>query len=301
MDERHDSPTSSPCAPGSRDLRSRAKPRRSRGRLAGVDIAVASRRGPISRASRCCASRRSHALQEAAPPFGGLAATPPGAFQAPVRFARADLRSRGPWRGSMGRGAGAAAGGVVTGDIMLNCFSYHLTPGGHDHGKRRAGARLRGHSGRPRQYRTADRRRSRISSPAPIAGRRISSRSCSTRRARPARDVSSIKQALVSGAALPPSLRGRTAKPPASRRGNATRPPISASSPMRPTTPRGRCCRACSSTTRSSSKSCPREPASRAAADRVGEIVVTRAQAATIRCCALRPAISRPEPRRAAH
>src|SRR5262249_28417772 len=69
-------------------------------------------------------------LQRQAAPFGGLAATPPG------RLARIFL-SPGPISAPEGRGADARpparalfAAGFRAGDVVQNCFAYHLTPGG---------------------------------------------------------------------------------------------------------------------------------------------------------------------------
>lgn len=71
-----------------------------------------------------------HDLQRAARPFGGLEATPP------ARLARIFL-SPGPIYDPEGRGPdwwrtarSLHAAGFRAGDVVLNCFSYHLTPAG---------------------------------------------------------------------------------------------------------------------------------------------------------------------------
>lgn len=68
--------------------------------------------------------------QRAAPPFGGFAAAP-GAmayvFQSPGPIYEPGGRARDWWR--MGRFLHAC--GIGPGDIVQNCFSYHLTPAGH--------------------------------------------------------------------------------------------------------------------------------------------------------------------------
>ncbi|QIE57549.1 phenylacetate--CoA ligase [Pikeienuella piscinae] len=70
-----------------------------------------------------------HAAQKAAPPFGGFA-RPPGAthhvFQSPGPIYEPGGTGRDWWR--MGRSLFAA--GIGPGDIVQNCFSYHLTPAG---------------------------------------------------------------------------------------------------------------------------------------------------------------------------
>ncbi len=69
------------------------------------------------------------AAQKAAPPFGGFA-PPPGAthhvFQSPGPIYEPGGVGRDWWR--MGRALFAA--GIGKGDIVQNCFSYHLTPAG---------------------------------------------------------------------------------------------------------------------------------------------------------------------------
>jgi phenylacetate-CoA ligase len=98
-------------------------------RLAGIDVgALTDRKAlatlPVLRKSELVE------LQSQSPPFGGLTATPAG------RLARLFV-SPGPIFDPEGRGNdwwGAAkplaAAGVTAGDIVLNTFSYHLTPAG---------------------------------------------------------------------------------------------------------------------------------------------------------------------------
>ena len=70
------------------------------------------------------------ALQASAPPFGGLAAVAPGSaarlFQSPGPIYEFSVAGKDYWR--LGRALCAA--GFEAGDIVLNSFSYHLTPGG---------------------------------------------------------------------------------------------------------------------------------------------------------------------------
>ncbi|MET0742347.1 MAG: phenylacetate--CoA ligase family protein, partial [Microvirga sp.] len=70
------------------------------------------------------------ALQKASPPFGGLTASPLGAFSrlftSPRPIYEAETTGPDPWRLSRG----LAAAGLRVGDVVLNTFSYHLTPGG---------------------------------------------------------------------------------------------------------------------------------------------------------------------------
>jgi phenylacetate-CoA ligase len=69
-------------------------------------------------------------LQAAEPPFGALAAAPTSAFQrlfaSPGGIYEPESAGRDPW----GAAKALAAAGVTAGEIVVNCFSYHLTPGG---------------------------------------------------------------------------------------------------------------------------------------------------------------------------
>src|SRR5271166_2301065 len=70
------------------------------------------------------------ALQRAEPPFGGLAAAPTSAFArlfaSPGGIYEPESAGSDPW----GAAKAFAASGVSRGEIVVNCFSYHLTPGG---------------------------------------------------------------------------------------------------------------------------------------------------------------------------
>ena len=70
-------------------------------------------------------------LQSDAPPFGGLTSRAPAAFdhlfQSPGPILEPGRRGDDWWR--LGRFLHAA--GIETGDIVQNCFGYHLTPAGH--------------------------------------------------------------------------------------------------------------------------------------------------------------------------
>lgn len=99
------------------------------GLLAGVDpSAVTSRAAlaalPVTRKSELIE------LQAKNPPFGGLNATPVGQmarlFLSPGPIAEPEGQKADFWR--MGRALYAA--GFRAGDIIQNCFSYHMTPAG---------------------------------------------------------------------------------------------------------------------------------------------------------------------------
>ena len=70
------------------------------------------------------------ALHKANPPFGGFVATPPGSFgrlfTSPGPIFEAETTHDDPWRGARA----LFAAGFRPGDVVLNTFSYHMTPGG---------------------------------------------------------------------------------------------------------------------------------------------------------------------------
>jgi phenylacetate-CoA ligase len=98
-------------------------------RLKGVDPARITSRSalatlPVLRKSEL------PALHKAAPPFGGFVASPPGAygrlFTSPGPIFEPEGAHADPWRGARA----LYAAGFRKGDVVLNTFSYHLTPGG---------------------------------------------------------------------------------------------------------------------------------------------------------------------------
>jgi phenylacetate-CoA ligase len=70
------------------------------------------------------------ALQAADPPFGSLTAAPVSAFArvfaSPGGIYEPESSGADPW----GAAKAFVAAGVSNGEIVANCFSYHLTPGG---------------------------------------------------------------------------------------------------------------------------------------------------------------------------
>jgi phenylacetate-CoA ligase len=70
------------------------------------------------------------ALQQAAPPFGGLAAVEIGrlarVFASPGPIHDPEPHGKDPWRSARA----LFASGFRTGDLAHNCFAYHLTPAG---------------------------------------------------------------------------------------------------------------------------------------------------------------------------
>src|SRR6266566_1504567 len=98
-------------------------------RLRGVDPASVTSRAALARLP---VLRKSElpALHKAAPPFGGFVASPVGAFgrlfTSPGPIFEPESPHADPWRGARA----LYAVGFRPGDVVLNTFSYHLTPGG---------------------------------------------------------------------------------------------------------------------------------------------------------------------------
>jgi len=146
------------------------------------------------------------ALQRETPSFGGFNVTPPAK-------ARRLLMSPGPifepeGHGDDFAGVGRAlfAAGFREGDIVLNCFSYHLTPGAwmFEAGAEALGCPIipGGVGNTEQQVEAIARLKPNGYVGTPDFLKILLDAAQST-----GKDASSIKRALVSGAALPPSLR----------------------------------------------------------------------------------------------
>jgi phenylacetate-CoA ligase len=146
------------------------------------------------------------ALQKENPPFGGLAVMPPGK-------ARRLLMSPGPIFEPEGQGKdwyGAAralyAAGFRSGDIVHNSFAYHLTPGGFI---LESGAHALGCAVIPGGVGNTEQQLEAIThyKPSGYVGTPDFLKILLDTAEKSSKDASSIKHALVSGAALPGSLR----------------------------------------------------------------------------------------------
>jgi phenylacetate-CoA ligase len=145
------------------------------------------------------------ALQKAALPFGGLVPEAAGSFgrlfTSPGPIFEAEAAQSDPWRSARG----LFAAGFRRGDIVLNTFSYHLTPGGFimDSGARALGCAVipAGPGNTEQQFELIEAYR-----PVAYCGTPDFLKILLDGAASAGRDVSSIKRALVSGAAFPKSL-----------------------------------------------------------------------------------------------
>lgn len=173
--------------------------------LSGVDVRHVTSRETLAKLP---VMRKSDiaALQKEYPPFGGLNVTPPGK-------AKRLLMSPGPIFEPEGHGEdwwGAAracfAAGMREGDVVHNSFAYHLTPGGFilESGAHKLGcAVIPGGIGNTEQQLEAIAHYK----PSAYIGTPDFLKILLDAAAKSGKDASSIKRGLVSGAALPGSLR----------------------------------------------------------------------------------------------
>jgi phenylacetate-CoA ligase len=173
--------------------------------LSGVDVKAVNSRAALSKVPVLRKSDIS-ALQKEHPPFGGLNVTPPGK-------ARRLLMSPGPIFEPEGDGVdwwGAAravyAAGFRSGDIVHNSFAYHLTPGGFI---LESGARALGCAVVPGGVGNTEQQLEAIVhyKPSGYVGTPDFLKILLDTAAKSGKDATSIKRGLVSGAALPASLR----------------------------------------------------------------------------------------------
>jgi phenylacetate-CoA ligase len=145
------------------------------------------------------------ALQKETPPFGGFNVTPPGK-------AKRLFMSPGPifepegQRGDYNAARALFAAGMREGDVVQNCFSYHLTPGAFI---LEAGAHALGCAVIPGGVGNTEAQLDAIAQfrPSGYVGTPDFLKILLDAAEKAGKDASSIKRGLVSGAALPASLR----------------------------------------------------------------------------------------------
>jgi phenylacetate-CoA ligase len=173
-------------------------------RLAGIDLKSVTDRTALSKLP---VLRKSDlpALHKASPPFGGFVAGKTGAFgrlfTSPGPIFEPEPAHADPWRGARA----LFAAGFRTADVVLNTFSYHLTPGGFifDSAARAIGCAVipAGPGNTDAQFELIEAYR-----PAAYSGTPDFLKILLDTGAAAGRDLSSIQRALVSGAAFPKSL-----------------------------------------------------------------------------------------------
>ena len=173
-------------------------------RLAGIDPAEITDRNALSTLP-VLRKAELPALQKQALPFGGFVPGQPGAFgrlfTSPGPIFEPEGTGRDPW----GTARGLFAAGFRAGDIVLNTFGYHLTPGGFimDSGARALGCAVipagPGNTEQQMEVIAAYRPSAYTGTPDFL---KILIEAAESRGV----DISCIRRAIVSGAAFPPSL-----------------------------------------------------------------------------------------------
>jgi len=171
-------------------------------RLAGIDPASVGTREALAHLPVLRKSELTE-LQGRTPPFGGLAGSRPArVFMSPGPI----FEPQSPVSGAWGFARALYAAGFRQGEILHNCFAYHMTPGGFllDDGARALGMAVfpAGPGNTELQVDAIAHLR-----PAGYTGTPDYLKIILDKAAGLGRDVSSIKKALVSGGALFPSLR----------------------------------------------------------------------------------------------
>jgi len=145
-------------------------------------------------------------MQKAQPPFAGLVRSlaPFGRlFTSPGPIYEPEGLQDDPWHA----GRGLFGAGIRRGDIVLNTFSYHLTPGGlmMDAGARAIGCHVipAGPANTEQQLEVITHLKPTVYAGTPDFLKILLDAAASS-----GRDVASIRKACVSGAAFPPSLQG---------------------------------------------------------------------------------------------
>lgn len=150
------------------------------------------------------------AQQKETPPFGGFNVLPPGKakrlFMSPGPIFEPEGHS-GDYNGARA----LFAAGLRAGDVAINCFSYHLTPGAFI---LEAGAHALGCAIIPGGVGNTEAQLDAIAQfrPSAYVGTPDFLKILLDAAAKAGKDASSIKRGLVSGAALPPSLRKELAE-----------------------------------------------------------------------------------------
>ena len=173
--------------------------------LAGIDPATVTSRAALARLPLLRKSDLTD-LQKASPPFGGFNATAPGRVRrlhmSPGPIFEPESAADDAW----GTARALYAAGFRAGDVVINCFSYHLTPGAFimESGAFAIGcAVIPGGPGNTEQQLAAIAHLR----PSGYIGTPDFLKILLDTAAASGADASSLKRGFVSGAALPASLR----------------------------------------------------------------------------------------------
>ena len=151
------------------------------------------------------------AMQQAAPPFAGLTTVKPGQLARLLISPGPIADPEGIYMDWWGAARALAAAGFARGDVVLNTFSYHFTPGGFimDSGAQALGCAVipAGPGNTEQQLQGIAMFR-----PAAYCGTPDFLKILFDKAAEAKADLSCIRKALVSGAAFPPSLQAEVKK-----------------------------------------------------------------------------------------
>ncbi|HEY4922380.1 MAG TPA: AMP-binding protein [Xanthobacteraceae bacterium] len=173
--------------------------------LAGIDPAVVASRAALAKLPLLRKSDLA-ALQQASPPFGGFNVTPPGKMRRLLMSPGPIFEPQGAGPDHYGVARALFAAGFRAGDIVHNSFSYHLTPGAFIF---ETGLQALGCAVVPGGVGNSEMQVEAIAQFKPVgyAGTPDFLKVLLDAAQKAGKDVSSLERALVSGAALPPSLR----------------------------------------------------------------------------------------------
>jgi len=178
-------------------------------RLAGIEPYEVNSRAALARLP---VLRKSDlvALQKEHPPFGGFNVTPPGRMRRLLVSPGPIFEPEGEGEDRWGAARALYAAGFRTGDIVHNCFAYHLTPGGFT---LESGAYALGCAVIPAGTGNTEQQLDAIAHyrPSGYVGTPDFLKILLDAGVKFGKDASSIKRGLVSGAALPASLRAELA------------------------------------------------------------------------------------------
>jgi phenylacetate-CoA ligase len=178
--------------------------------LAGIDPRSITSRDALARLPVLRKSNIAD-LQKETPPFGGLNATAPGKARRLLMSPGPVFEPEGEGKDWWGSARALFAVGFRSGDIVHNSFAYHLTPGGFI---MEAGAHALGCAVIPGGVGNTEQQLDAIAhyKPSGYVGTPDFLKILLDTAGKTAKDATSIKRALVSGAALPASLREELGK-----------------------------------------------------------------------------------------
>jgi len=175
------------------------------GKLAGIDPRAVTSRAALAKLPVLRKSALVE-LQKAHPPFGGLNVTPPGKLRRLLMSPGPIFEPEGAGEDHWGAARALFAAGFRPGEVVHNSFSYHLTPGGFI---MESGAHALGCAVIPAGTGNTEQQLEAIAhfKPSGYVGTPDFLKVLLDAAAKSGKDASSLARGLVSGAALPNSLR----------------------------------------------------------------------------------------------